>query len=221
MRVWVTREEEDDGPLCTALRAAGLTPVLESVLTRRVLPEAHAAIRALSADDWLVLTSPFAIEAVEAEAARVPRVAVVGEPSRRAAQSRGLRVELVGDGDGASLFGKLRERARSGVVCYPRSSLVKPPQPWNGVRILSPVLYETTPRAYDPAILMLIDVIAVASASAVRAVGPVDKPFASIGAATSAALRQLGIEPWVEADTPGMEALAAAISRAAGRSNST
>ena len=212
MIVWVTREEPSDGPLCTALRASGLRAVLEPVIQRRVLSKANEVIGDLGPDDWLVLTSPYAIEAAACEAARIPRVAVVAEPSRRAAEARGMRVELVSSGgDGKSLFAELRSKVASGKVCYPRSSLAKVPQSWPGVELHCPVLYETVARAFDRTVIEKVNVVSVASPSAVRAVGRVDLPFASIGPTTSAAIRQIGRRPWVEAPMPSFDSLAAAI----------
>ena len=110
-RVWVTRDEGSDGPLSAALLAHGLQAVLEPVVTRRVIADPAEAVGQLGPDDWLVLTSPYAIEAAACPAARVPQVAVVAEPSRRLAESLGLRVNLVSSGgDGRSLFAELRSK---------------------------------------------------------------------------------------------------------------
>ncbi len=139
MNVWVTRDEKPDGPLSRALRAAGLTPVHEPVMEQRVIDDGHEAIARLGPNDWLVLTSVYAIEVVAPEPARIPRVAVVGEASRRAAEARGFRVELVGSGAGVkSLFEVLRDRTTRGKVCYPRSSLATPPRTLGGCRIVQP-----------------------------------------------------------------------------------
>ena len=225
MIVWVTRDEPPDGPLSTALRNAGLEVVHEPVIEKRICHTGSAgeAINRLSADDWLVLTSPFAIEAartVAGEAARIPRVAVVAEPSRKAAEARGLRVALVSPGgDGQSLFAELRKQASGCRVCYPRSSLADAPGAWPGISLESPVLYETGPRVFDRDVINRVDVIAVASPSAVRAIGPVDLPFASIGPTTSAAVRETEGEPWVESPSPSFESLAAAIAQRAARSD--
>ncbi len=219
MNVWVTREEDHDGPLCQALRAVNLTPVLEPVIKRRVVNECATILQTLGPDDWLVLTSPYAIESVAAEPARIPKVAVVGRPSRELAEKKGLRVELVSPkGGGASLFDELRRRTSSGKVCYPRSSLAKAPQPWGDVDLLAPVLYETAARQFDHTVLKRVDVVAVASPSAVNAVGPVDLPFASIGPTTSDALRAIGVDPWVEAPEPSLRSLAGTIAAHAGDS---
>ncbi|MHC4947014.1 MAG: uroporphyrinogen-III synthase [Planctomycetota bacterium] len=212
MRVWVTRDEPPGGPLTAALRAAGLVPVLEPVIARRVVADVREAIAGLAPTDWLVLTSEYAIEAVPADVAGVPRVAVVGAPSRRVAEARGLRVELVAErGGAAALFAQLAGPARGTTVLYPRSSLAQVPEVPGAARVVSPVLYETVPRPWRRDVLDEIDVIAVASPSAVDAVGPVDRPFASIGPTTSRAVRRLGVEPWVESPEPGFAALARAI----------
>ncbi len=225
MNVWVTRDEPADGPLSTALRKVGLTVVLEPVVERRVITDAAEELSALGPDDWLVLTSPFAVRAVagarfagarlesrSSTPARVPRTAVVGDASRGAAEECGLRVELVSKGGTAhDLFRELQERVSSGKVCYPRSSLASPPEPWDAVEVLSPVLYETVPRTFDGSVVKRVEVVAVASPSAVDAIGPLDLPFASIGPSTSAALRRIGCEPWVEAPARSFKSLAAAI----------
>jgi uroporphyrinogen-III synthase len=204
VKVWVTRDEPADGPLSAALRDAGLEPVLEPVITRRVLTDARSHIAALGPDDWLVLTSVYAVEAVAVEGGCAARVAVVGEASRRAAL-------VSADGTGAGLFRELPERAAGSTVLYPRSSLAEEPRLPPGFRFISPILYETVRRAWRTGIVHRVDVIAVASRSAVHAVGTIDLPFASIGPTTTAALRLAGIEPWVEAAEPSFEALARAI----------
>ncbi|MGD2108430.1 MAG: uroporphyrinogen-III synthase [Phycisphaerae bacterium] len=212
MRVWVTRDESIDGPLSTALRDAGLTVVLEPVLERRTLTDAADTIGQLDVSDWLVLTSVYAVRAIAVEPARRPRVAVVGEASRQAAAERGFRVELVAAaGTGEGLFKELRQVARSGRICYPRSSLAKVPPAWPDVELISPVLYETVERRFDPSVVDRVDVVCVASPSAVAAVGPVDLPFASIGPTTSHAIRSVGKVPWVEAPESSFRSLSIAI----------
>ena len=217
VRVWVTRDEPKDGPFCTSLRRVGLDPILEPVLERRIVDDAAETISRLGSDDWLVLTSPYAVNAVAAEPARVPRVAVVGGPSCQAANARGFRVELVSSGgDGRSLFEELRGKVTKGKVCYPRSSLVSAPESWPDIEMLSPVLYETVPKAFDRTVVDRVDIVAVASPSAVKAVGPLDLPFASIGPSTSAALREIGREPLVEAPERSFDSLAEALATRAG-----
>ena len=216
MRVWVTRDETGDGPLSAALRNEGLEVVLEPVLERRVVSDASEEIGRLGPDDWLVLTSIYSIAAVARGPAQVPRVAVVAEASRRAAEARGFRVELIAsEGDGGSLFRDLRKTVNRGRICYPRSSLACPPDPWPDVELLSPVLYTTHPRHFDRDVIGRVEVVALVSPSAVEAVGLVDLPFASIGPSTSAAIRKLGREPWIEAPQRSFESLAKALAEKA------
>jgi uroporphyrinogen-III synthase len=210
MKVWVTRDEPAGGPLESALRHVGLVPVREPVIERRVDEGALDALPRLGPDDWLVLTSIFAIQAMP-DRARTPRVAVVGEASRLAAEARGLRVELVGDEGAKALFRKLAPRAGGATVLYPRSSLARVPELPGDVALVSPVLYETVPRAFRREVVDEIDVVTVASPSAVRAIGRVDRPYASIGPTTTGALAEIGLEPWLEAPRPTFPDLAAAI----------
>lgn len=211
LRVWVTRDEKPDGPLSAALRAAGLTPVLEPVIARHVVDGAAKEIAGLEPDDWLVLTSAYAVEALPVVAARV---AVVGEATGDAARAKGFRVEFVSSVHGAAgLFAELRKRIDRGRVWYPRSSLATLPEAWADVEVISPVLYETCLRAFDRGVIDDIDFIAVASPSAVHAIGRIDVPYASIGPTTSAALREIGVEAWVEAPRRTFQSLANEISR--------
>jgi uroporphyrinogen-III synthase len=129
-----------------------------------------------------------------------------------AALAKGLRVELIASEEtGRSLFKELRARVHCGKVCYPRSSLAKAPDAWPDIELLSPVLYETVARTFERSVIERVDVVSVASPSAVNGVGPVNLPFASIGPTTSAAIRALGKEPWVEAPRPSFESLATII----------
>ncbi len=217
MNVWVTRDEQRDGPMSASMRRHGLSPILEPVVERHVVSNAFDEISRLGGDDWLVFTSVYTVEAVALEPARVPRVAVVGEATRRACETRGLRVELVGStGDAAGLFSDLHTHITSGQVCFPRSSLAKPLPSWNGVDVASPVIYETVAVDFDKSVVKRVDIIAVASPSAVHAIHGADidtneRPFACIGPTTSSTLRQLGIEPAVEATKRSFDALARAI----------
>ncbi len=210
----MTRDEAADGPLCGALRAAGLDPLLEPVLMRTVDEAAREALNGIAPGDFVVLTSPFAINAVhDLPAVRAARVAVVGAPSAALARDAGLNVVLVGaDGRGETLFAQLRDEVSSGSVWYPRSSQAHEPKPWAGITLHSPVLYRTEPRSYRAEVRAQCDVASLTSPSAVRVVGPIDQPVASIGETTSAAIAQeLGRTAEIVAATPTFAALAAAI----------
>lgn len=212
MKVWVTRDEPADGPLCIALKTAKLDVLHEPVLQRTILTDAKNEIARLSPNDWLVLTSTYAIKAVAEDVARVPKLAVVGEASRIAAERRGFRVMLVSSsGTSKELFDKLFEQSDVSIICYPRSSLATLPKSPPRIKMTCPVLYETSPREYCKEIIQEADVVSVTSASAVHAVGPIALPFASIGPSTTKALHGLGVEPWVEAAEPSFDALASVI----------
>lgn len=214
MRVWVTRDETPDGPLSTALRSRGLTVIHEPVITRRRVDDADADIAALGSEDWLVLTSPYAVEAISVNPPNNPKVAVIGESSRKTAVNKGMRVELVSQGgDAKSLFAELRGKITDGTVCYPRSSLAKPPEAWANVIILAPVLYVTEAREFDRTVIERVDLIAITSGSAVTALRAADLNLrdclvASIGPTTSTALRGHGLEPAIEAPQRSLESLA-------------
>lgn len=222
IRVWVTRDEPPRGPLAAALREAGLEPVHEPAIERARCSDGRDELAQLTSNDWLVLTSAFTVECLALDAMnapdtldadRPPHVVVVGEATAKAARDRGLRVgDEMPAGSAKELFRRLRERITRGTVCFPRSSLATEPEAWADVIVISPVVYETVPRDFDRSVIERVDLAAVASPSAVRAIGRIDLPLASIGPTTTQAIRDLGMEPSVEAERASFSALARAIS---------
>jgi uroporphyrinogen-III synthase len=215
-RIWVTRDEGPDGPLSEALRMAGLHPVCAPLISRQIVADLAPTIAALAPRDWLVLTSPFAIDNIPAHLIAC-RTAVVGASSERAAAARGIRVDLVSTEEtGASLWRELAEHiddARR--ICFPRSDLAHPPPEIAGIKVDSPVLYRTAPCPFDPALVQDVAAAAIASPSAARAIAGHRPPrCASIGPTTSAALRACGIEPWLESACSSFESLAACLAAA-------
>ncbi len=218
-RVWVTRDEKEDGPLCSALRACAVLPILEPVLERVVIADVAPDLQILGPEDWLVLTSVFAIENVPVDLARIPKVAVVGEVSETAAKKRGLRVELVSrKKTGWSLFAELQARAVERQVIYPRSALAKVPTNMDSAAGFSaPILYETRPRDFDASFLDEIGMIALTSASAARTLdariklAALEIPLASIGPTTTAAIEECHGQVWIQPLTPSLKELANAI----------
>lgn len=109
-RVLVTRNEEADGPLSRALAELGATPVLAPVLELAALMAPEEVVRrvggALSGAQWLVLTSPRAVDLLERSGLfHTPppgglRVAVVGEATGQAVRRSGWPVDLVPEAAG-------------------------------------------------------------------------------------------------------------------------
>ncbi len=219
-RVWVTRDEEEGGELCTALSGAGLVPVWHPVLARRLCGDVLDVVGGLAADDWLVLTSRYAIEAIPSGVVR-SRVAVVGRASADAARAKGWRVERESpDGTGRGLWDSLRADPEGATkMLYPRSSLAPIPRGIPGVRLVAPVLYETDERRFDPRVAREVDVVSVASPSAVEVICEVVDGLgrvAALGPTTAAALREYGVEPWLELKNATFEEYAGAIAEKVG-----
>jgi uroporphyrinogen-III synthase len=99
--VVVTRDEDADEPLSGALRSLGATVL--SWPTIRTSPVSdpgplRAVLDRLESFDWVVFTSPRAVEAVAEGSPAWPaalRVAAVGRSTKAAAESMGWRVEVV------------------------------------------------------------------------------------------------------------------------------
>ncbi len=214
MKVWVTRDEKPGGPLSAALLRAGLDVCCEPVISRCPSPDWKSdLVDSLGATDLLVLTSAYAIELIASLTGhRAMGVAVVGDVSRTVAEAAGFRVVLVSsEGSVRSLFADLRRMFHTGRVCYPRSEQAEAQSSWGDVSVACPVLYDTTAREFDRGVIEGVQMVAVASPSAVRVIGRVDLPFASIGPTTSKALGEWGILPAIEAPEPSFESLAIAI----------
>src|SRR5690554_1737851 len=171
-RIWVTRDEPAGGPLSQAIKDVGLVPIHCPVVHRRQLGDAAKELSQMTASDWIVFTSAYAIDCLDLGLARVPRVAVVGKGTERLARMRGLRVEFVNEqGDADALWKALAREITSGIVLHPRSTLAPVPEQWSGVHVLSPAVYETMQIAFDRSIITRVDAAAVTSASAARSIG--------------------------------------------------
>ncbi|MEZ6016230.1 MAG: uroporphyrinogen-III synthase [Planctomycetota bacterium] len=213
-RVWVTRDEDARGPLSSALEVAGRAPVLAPVLQIASLAEPDALVvplTDLTPDDWLVLTSARAVEALPRIGTRA-RVGVVGPATRRAAEALGLKISLESrDGTAAGLWKEIDRRAGRVRILFPRSELAEVPT-LAGVEISAPVVYGTRPRAFDVSVATRVDAAAFASPSAVHAAADVLRAHPlitlSIGPTTSDALLSIGVRDVREAKSPTFSALA-------------
>lgn len=218
IHVWVTRDEPPQGPLCSALTSQQLIPILEPVIARQQVSNITDQLQRLAPDDWLVLTSTFAIECIDKNLAQTPKVAVVSEKSAAKARAVGLRVELISKKNNAqSLFDELKTIAKSRRVLYPRSSEASPPTiPADCFELSSPILYETRPRNFNPSIIeeKNINVITFTSPSAARALdekiplNSITILIASIGPTATEAITKTGARATIQPDTPSFLALA-------------
>ena len=217
INVWVTRDEQFQGPLSRALARFGLNPIVEPVITRTPTTDTAQTLASLAPDDWLIFTSAFAVDCLPDAAPRRVHLAAVGPMTAQAARNAGFKPDIVTPRRNRDdLLRRLRPLAKNCVVCYPRSNRARPIDPWPGVEIRCPVVYTITPRPFDRRVLDRIDIVAVTSPSAVQAIGPIDRPFASIGSTTSNALRRIGITPAVQPDEPSFDDLARAIAEHTG-----
>src|SRR5438477_360277 len=114
VRVWVTRDEPEDGELGAALRSAGLEPVWHPVLARRLRADALGLLEELGEQDWLVLMSRYAIEAIPAASVR-SRVAALGPTTAGALRRLGIDAwvevrDATFEEFAGAIAGKLRDR---------------------------------------------------------------------------------------------------------------
>lgn len=214
-RVWVTRVEGDEGELARELRQCGLTPILEPVLEIHLVHKTLDDVATLNPDDWLVLTSPYAIRSVAPVVVPNQRIAVIGQSSATLAQSLGLNVQLISPTSNATGLWKqlaLQEPGRN--ICFPRSSLASIPQ-LDGLHVHAPVLYSVEPRKFDIEIALRSDIVTFTSTSAVLSVlnrlERLEIPAVSIGPSTSLALRHNGIAAIVEAEERTLHSVAIAV----------
>jgi uroporphyrinogen III methyltransferase/synthase len=228
--VAVTRARAQASGLAALLRELGAAVVEAPTIRIEPLPFELPDVRRY---DLLVLTSPNAVEAlllhaVDARALAGPKIAVIGPGTADALRARGIKADIVperavGESLAAALAGidvrralvARAEQARDTVPDALRAA---------GTEVEILTLYRTVaepmPDAAREAALRA-DWLTFASASAVRffhaAAGTLDGPrLASIGPVTSAALRDLGHEPDVEATDHTPAGLVAALVRAAG-----
>ena len=167
-----------------------------------------------------------------------PRIAVVGDASARRLGSHGVAAHVVPDGVGAAALAAAIVQRAGGVgglrLLWPRGdrapSAFREDLEKAGVLVTAPIAYRTLPPA-DASVAALratlesnrSAAIAFCSPSSAqnlaRGLGLADlatvrgrvQIVASIGPTTSAALRALGLEPDVQAESPSMASLANAI----------
>jgi uroporphyrinogen III methyltransferase/synthase len=229
--VAVTRARPQASGLARELRALGAAvveaPVIRTEPLDADLPDARGY-------DLLVLTSPNGVEQLlrrvrDARALAGPDIAVVGPGTADALRAHGIEPDVVpdravGEALAAALAGRSYARALIAGAAQARD-VVPEALRAAGTEVDVLALYRTVAEPMrEPARAAALgaDWLTFASGSAVRffhdAAGTLDGPrLASIGPITSAALRELGYEPAVEAADHTPAGLVAALVTAAGR----
>jgi uroporphyrinogen III methyltransferase/synthase len=227
--VAVTRARPQASALAARLRELGATVIEAPAIRTQPL---EVELPHLAAFDLVCLTSPTGARALferldragrDARALAGPTIAAIGPGTARALAEHGIRADVtpersVAEGLVEALAGveverALIVRAREGRDLLPDALRER------GAAVEVLALYETVAEPLDPGTAgaaARADYVTFTSASTVRfflaAAGALDGPrIASIGPATSAALRDAGLEPHLEADPHTPDGLIAAL----------
>jgi len=252
-RILITRTRQQASELAARLEALGaeilLIPTIELAPPSSYIA-LDAALTDLTTFDWLLFTSANAVRAfqdrlqaaaearaqepcVEPAAPKLPRIAVIGPATAKAAESIGLTVDLIPPTYVAeSLLEALLPYAINGRFLLVRAEEARDLLPdaltAAGAHVtIAPAYRNLTPPDAIPALQRLFtspqppDVITFTSSSTARNLValleaanlqlPPGITLASIGPITSATLRELGYPPTLEAAEPTIPALADAI----------
>jgi uroporphyrinogen III methyltransferase/synthase len=225
----VTRARAQASGLAASLRGLGAHVVEAPAIRIEPLP---VAVPDLARYDLLVLTSPNGVERLLAEvrdarALAGPAIAVIGPGTAKALRAHGVEADVVPDrAVGESLAEALRNGGyRRALVARAEEARDVVPDALreSGAEVDVLALYRTVAEPLDDdarAAVLGADWATFTSASSARflheAAGTLDGPrLASIGPITSAALRALGSEPDLEAETHTPDGLVAALVAAA------
>jgi uroporphyrinogen-III synthase len=248
-RVLVTRALHQAGKLSEALRGLGAEPVEIPLLEIRP-PDSYAALdaalHALSAYNWLILTSANTVRALAERASALKldlvrtvglQVAAVGEATAGAARAQGFQITLTPASYVAeSLLDVLDGHVQGQRVLLARAAVARDliPDALRSAGALVDVVeaYRNempteAPRALRQALAEGMDAVTFTSSSSVTHLqsaavsAGVGWPFAgvqavSIGPITSSTLRQSGWEPAVEAEVSDVPGLVAAVGKLLG-----
>ncbi|TVQ91014.1 MAG: uroporphyrinogen-III synthase [Deltaproteobacteria bacterium] len=163
LRALITRAADDAKPLCEALRARGLEPVLVPLIHKVPDLEAVAEVAARGHDGW-VLTSPAAVRALREVRVRPAWVAAIGPATRRAAEDQGIAVDRVPPRALREAMIEALGELRGQRVLYPKSDRAPPG--------LSEALRASGARVDEVVAYRNVEPLGVARA--LRAVWPVD-----------------------------------------------
>jgi uroporphyrinogen III methyltransferase/synthase len=222
--VAVTRARAQASALAARLRELGAAVVEAPAIRTRSL---EATLPDVGSYDLLCVTSPNGASELLARLGDVRAlagvtVAAIGPGTARALKAGGIVADVVPERAVAEglvealaavdLRRALIVRAREGRDVLPDALRAR------GASVDVVALYETVAEPVDPSVVDGVDYVTFTSASTVRffleAVGRVDGPrVVSIGPATTAALREAGLEPAVEADPHTPDGLVEALLR--------
>jgi uroporphyrinogen III methyltransferase/synthase len=229
--VAVTRARAQASGMAARLRALGASVIEAPTIRIEPLP---FELPELAGYDVLVLTSPNAVEALlmrahDARAIAGPRIAVIGPGTADALRAHGIVPDIVPSRAVGEALAETLVALRVGRVLIARAEQARDVVPdvlrAAGAEVDVLALYRTVPEPMSDAdreAALAADWLTFTSASSARffhqAAGTLDGPrLASIGPATSAALRELGYEPELEATDHTPAGLVAALVSAAGR----
>ena len=228
LRVLLPRAE---GALAEGIRAAG-AEVVSAPLTRRVnIATEHTLVGA----DWVVLTSPATLDALDELGIELPataQLAAVGPATAQALARRGRRADLVphDESSGASLAARWPDGA--GRVAIPGSALssgaIAAALTGKGYEVDQFAVYTVEPVAQAPAGLVAeyraghFDAVVVTAGSVGAAVDKLlgwrdSVAVIAFGPPSSAALAGLGVEVAAVAATQDADGVIAALAAAGGR----
>lgn len=239
--VVVTRPEAAGGPLGARLAAHGAVVCHWPVV--RILPPAdpgplEKALASLARYDWIVFSSPRAVDAVTDRVDRFPdglRVAAVGDSTAESLRAANWRVDVTPkEFGGEGLVAALAEHdlAHGTRILFPAGSIARSTIPDGltglGAQVDRVVAYETTPSSLDKRVCVediesgCVDAVTFASPSTVvglqRVLGKdtfgriLEQILAvAIGPTTAEALEQTGVSPAAVAHPSTLDGLVDAV----------
>jgi uroporphyrinogen III methyltransferase/synthase len=223
--VLVTRPAGAGDPLVAELEARGYrVSAVPTVVTRPISVEWPDLTRY----DWIVLTSAAGVSSLPGIVGG-PRWAAVGESTASALRARGVEADFVPDDSNGAALGATLPDPDGARVLLVRASLGGADLPATlrarGALVEELTVYETVEGPAESAVALVsatympdLAAVVFASGSAVRGYvklgGRIDVPAITIGPRTSAVVREVGFGVVVEAATPTVRDLAAAVTEA-------
>ena len=241
-RILITRARGQASALATQLEALGATTILIPTIELAPPASycaLDAALSSIRSFDWLIFTSANAVEAFITRARTLnlspnpKRIAVIGSATARAAAEAGLPVDLIPPQAVAeSLAEALRRNANGASMLLVRAAIARDILPETlaaaGANVTIAEAYRTViPNDSINQLRNLFttqppDAITFTSAStaqnlialleATQLKLPSRIVLASIGPITSQAMRDLALQPTIEATEPSIQALVSALS---------